>query len=253
MKTTTFQETSAGMQQSEPHHTDQRQTQPTGQRPIGQETADQQTAGSAKRPSTLDQIGGTRGLVYSTMPVIAFVVANSARGLNTAIVVAAVVAVGIAVERLMRKESLQPALGGLFGVAVAAGITWYTGSAKDYFLVGIWASLGGAVLFLASVVARWPLAGVLWNSATGKGSIWRADKRSRFYYDVATLVLAGIFGARFVVQQWLYDSDAVGTLGFAKIAMGYPLLALGLLVVAWAARCSNKRLKAIGLLPAGRA
>jgi hypothetical protein len=40
---------------------------------------------------------------------------------------------GIAVQRLMRKESIQPALGGVFGVAIAAGISWYTGSAKDFF------------------------------------------------------------------------------------------------------------------------
>lgn len=132
------------------------------------------------------------------------------------------------------------------------GISWYTGSAKDYFLIGIWASLGGAVLFLVSVLARWPLAGVIWNSATGKGTVWRADKRSRLYYDVATLVLAAVFGARFVVQQYFYETDQVSSLGFAKVAMGFPLLALALLVVAWAARHSNKRLTAIGLLPARR-
>lgn len=235
MKTTTFQETSADMQvnQDQSEHQDQ-------------------AAGSQKRPSVLDQAGGTKGLVYSTLPVVAFVIGNSARGLTAAIIFAAVVSVGIAADRLRRKESIQPAVGGLFGVAVAAGITWYTGSAKDFFLVGIWASLGGAVLFLASVLARWPLAGVIWNGVTGKGTIWRADKRSRLYYDVATLTLATIFAARFVVQRWLYEADEVGSLGFAKIAMGFPLLALGFLVVAWAVRCSNKRLKAVGLLPAER-
>ncbi|MBO8194522.1 DUF3159 domain-containing protein [Streptomyces oryzae] len=212
----------------------------------------QRMAGHQTQTSALDRMGGTKGLVYSVLPVVAFVAGNSVRGLTVGIISAAAVATGIAVLRLIRKESIQPALSGLFGVAVAAGVSWYTGSAKDFFLIGIWASLGGAVLFLASVLVRWPLAGVLWNTATSKGNVWRSDKRSRFYYDVATLVLAAIFGARFVVQRWLYDSDEVGSLGFAKIAMGYPLLGLGLLVVAWAARCSNKRLHAVGLLAAGR-
>lgn len=215
--------------------------------------APQHAAAPRQRPSALEQAGGTRGLVYSALPVVAFVVANSLRGLKVATIAAAALALAIAVERLMRKESIQPALGGLFGVAIAAGISWYTGSAKDYFLIGIWASLGGAVLFLVSVLARWPLAGLIWNSATGKGTAWREDKRSRLYYDVATLALAAIFGARFVVQQWLYENDEVGTLGFAKIAMGYPLLGVGLLVVAWAARSSDKRLRALGLLPAKHA
>ncbi|MFF0739131.1 DUF3159 domain-containing protein [Streptomyces sp. NPDC004111] len=209
-----------------------------------------QTTGQSKKPTALEQAGGTKGLVYSALPVVAFVVANNFGGLGAAIIAAFAVAVAIAAARLLRKESLQPALGGLFGAAIAAGITWYTGSAKDYFLIGIWASLAGSVLFLVSVLARWPLAGLIWNGATGKGTVWRQDKRSRFYYTVATLFLAVIFGARFAVQQYLYAADEVGSLGFAKIVMGYPLLAVGLLVAAWAARASDKRLKAVGLLPA---
>lgn len=225
MQTTTPQETATAMQMNR--------------------TTDQD-----RKPTALEQAGGTKGLVYSALPVVAFVVANNVGGLKTAVVVAGVVAVVIAANRLLRKESLQPALGGLFGVAIAAGITWYTGSAKDYFLIGIWASLVGAILFVASVLVKWPLAGLIWNAATGRGTVWRADRLSRLYYNIATLVLAFIFGARFVVQQYLYEADEVDSLGFAKIAMGYPLLAVGLLVVAWAARASDRRLKAVGLLPA---
>ncbi|GAA1932458.1 DUF3159 domain-containing protein [Streptomyces durmitorensis] len=211
----------------------------------------EQTA-SQQRSSVLDQAGGTQGVIYSALPALAFVVANSVGGMRVAIVAALAVAMAIGVGRLVRKESVQPAVGGVFGVVIAAGIVWFTGSAKDYFLIGIWASLAGAVLFLASVLVRWPLAGVIWNAATGKGNVWRADKRSRLYYDIATLVLAAVFGARFAVQQYFYATDQVGSLGVAKIAMGFPLLALALLVVAWAARSSNKRLKALGLLPAKR-
>lgn len=223
--------------------------------PRQESTTDMQTNSRPGQPkpkqkSALEQAGGSKGLIYSALPVLAFVVANNARGLKTAIIASAAVALGIAAERLKRKESIMPAIGGVFGVAITAGISWYTGSAKDYFLIGIWASLAGAVLFLASVPARWPLAGVIWNSATGKGNVWRADKLSRFYYDIATLVLAFIFGSRFAVQGYLYEADKVDELGVAKIVMGYPLLGIGLLVVAWAARLSNKRLKAVGLLPA---
>ncbi|MEU5599606.1 DUF3159 domain-containing protein [Streptomyces sp. NPDC020298] len=214
---------------------------------------DMQTAGQRKQRSALEQAGGTKGLVFSALPPVVFVVANNVGGLKAGVAAALLVALGIAVQRLTRKESIQPALGGLFGVAIAAGISWYTGSAKDFFLIGIWASLAGAVAFVLSVLLRWPLAGLIWNSATGKGTVWREDKRSRLYYDIATLVLAAIFGARFAVQQYLYQADEVSSLGFAKIAMGYPLLAVGFLAVAWAARASNKRLKAMGLLPAQRA
>ncbi|NJP99863.1 DUF3159 domain-containing protein [Streptomyces zingiberis] len=211
---------------------------------------DMQTTDERKQKSALEQAGGAKGIIFSALPALVFVVANGLGGLGVGILAALLVAAGIAVERLTRKESLQPALGGVFGVAIAAGIAWYTGSAKDFFLMGIWLNLAGAVAFVLSVALRWPLAGLIWNSATGKGTVWRADKRSRIYYDLATLVLAAIFAARFAVQQYLYQADEVGSLGVARIVMGYPLLAVGLLAVAWAARASDKRLKAAGLVPA---
>ncbi len=43
-----------------------------------------------------------------------------------------------------------------------------------------------------------------------------------------------IFFGRFVVQRWLYDQDQTGWLAFARIAMGYPLTALALIVTVWA-------------------
>ncbi|MGP3988179.1 DUF3159 domain-containing protein [Streptomyces sp. 3N207] len=92
----------------------------------------------------------------------------------------------IAADRLRRKESIVPAIGGMLGVAIAAGISWRTGSAKDYFL----------------------------------------------------------FGVRYAVQGHLYQADKVDARGVAKIVMGYPLMGVCLLVVAWAARCSSNRLKA---------
>jgi hypothetical protein len=55
-------------------------------------------------------------------------------------------------------------------------------------------------------------------------------------YDVATLALVAVFAARFVVQNWLYGQDATGWLAFARIAMGYPLTAVALVVVVWAVR-----------------
>ncbi|MFJ7063689.1 DUF3159 domain-containing protein [Streptomyces microflavus] len=211
-----------------------------------------QTPQQTERPSALEQAGGTRGMVYSALPALAFVMANAMGGLAVGIMVALGVAVIIGIERLMRKESVSPALGGVLGVAIAAGVAWWTGSAKDYFLLGIWLSLAGAVLFLGSVAVRWPLAGVIWNSMTGKGQVWRKEPRSRFYFDIATVTLALIFAARFVVQQYLYTQDEVGSLGVAKIVMGYPLLAVGLLVTAWAVRASDRRLRALGLIEAKR-
>ncbi|WP_370950354.1 DUF3159 domain-containing protein [Amycolatopsis sp. cg5] len=190
-------------------------------------------------------MGGVSGLIYSSVPVVVFVLANAIFGLMPGIWCAVGSAVAITVLRIVRKEPLQPAISGFFGVAIAAFIAYRTGSAKGFFLFGIWASLVYCGIFVFSIVIRWPLAGVIWNLLNGTGHAWRKDKPSRFGYDVATLAMAAVFAARFVVQRWLYNEDYTGWLAFAKLAMGYPLYILGLLVVVWAVRRSEKRLKAL--------
>jgi Protein of unknown function (DUF3159) len=50
-----------------------------------------------------------------------------------------------------------------------------------------------------------------------------------------------VFGARFVVQRWLYDSQYADTwLGWVRIAMGVPLAALAAAVTVWAIRRSRQ-------------
>ena len=197
-------------------------------------------------PTLLEQMGGVSGLVYSSVPVLVFVgVYLPTYSLAAAIWASLGSAVAILVWRIIRKEPVQPAISGIFGVAVAAFIAYRTGSARGYFLFGIWTSLvyGGA--FLVSVLVRWPLAGVAWAALNGTGMGWRSDKLARRYYDVATVVWVLVFGARFVVQNYLYSTNQVGWLGVARIGMGWPLTAIAALVTVWAVRKADQRQKAL--------
>ena len=195
-----------------------------------------------EKPSVLQQAGGVPGLIYASVPSVVFVVAEAVAGLHAATALAVGAGAGIALLRLLRKEPLQPAVSGLVGVAISAFIAYQSGDAKDYFLVGIWGSLVFAVVFFASVLVRWPLVGVIWGAMSGGGQGWRADRSARTGYDVATLALVATFAARFVVQNWLYDLDATGWLAFARIAMGYPLSGVALVVVVWAVRRADRRM-----------
>ena len=58
---------------------------------------------------------------------------------------------------------MQQALAGLFGVVVAAVIAARTGQARGYFLLGIWSSFIYAGVFVASMLARRPVVGLLWE------------------------------------------------------------------------------------------
>lgn len=195
-----------------------------------------------RKPSVLQQIGGVPGLIYASVPSVVFVVAEAVTGLHAATALAVGAGAGITLLRLLRKEPLQPAVSGLLGVAISAFIAYQSGEAKDYFLVGIWGSLAFAVVFFASVLVRWPLVGVIWGAMSGGGQAWRSDSSARMGYDVATLALVATFASRFVVQNWLYDLDATGWLAFARIAMGYPLSGLALVVVVWAVRRADRRM-----------
>lgn len=209
---------------------------PTGEAPGGPAPA------PAPQPALLEQMGGPMGFVYSAVPVVVFVAANSFLSLTATIV--ASVAVGLAITgfRLLRGDRFSLAAGGLLGLAVAIGIVALTGSARDFFVVGIWAYLAAFVVALGSVLARRPLSGLVWNLVHGNTHTWRADRRVRRAHDAATLAAAAVSGARFGVQQWLYVSDETGWLGIARIAMGWPLTILAALVVVWAWRRSSRRL-----------
>lgn len=197
-------------------------------------------AAEPRTPTLLEQMGGIAGLVSSTVPVAVFVTVNVITSLQPALIASLAVAVAIAIWRLSRREVLQPAISGLLGVGVCAFIAYRTGEAKDFFLPGLWYSaiLGGA--FLLSVLVRWPLAGVIWHVINGEGHAWRQDKRLLTAYTVATLLWTAVFGARLLVQGWLYNSDETTWLAVARLAMGYPLLAVALLGTVWAVRRAKR-------------
>jgi hypothetical protein len=192
----------------------------------------------------LAQIGGVAGLIYSSLPIVVFVPASSVFGLRVAVVAALGVAAAVLVWRMVRRESTQPAVSGFFGVAVCALIAYLMGDSKGYFLLGIWTSLGWAVVFAGSILIRRPAVGYIWSWASGQGPAWRELRAAIYAYDLATLTWVLVFGSRFVVQRLLYNADQTGWLGVARIAMGWPLTALAALVTYLAVKYVQRALDA---------
>lgn len=200
------------------------------------------TSNSAR--AILDQMGGISGLIYSSLPVVVFVPVSTTAGLMPAIFAALGVAALVLVWRLLRRESLQPAISGFFGVAISAAIAWYMGESKGFFLYGIYTNLVYAGIFTLSILIRRPLVGYAWGWLNGHGHDWRRVRRAFVAFDLATLAWVLAFGARYVVQNYLYDSDQVGLLGVARIAMGWPLTAVAALVTYFAIRVAQRAVHA---------
>lgn len=197
-----------------------------------------------KANAVLDQMGGVSGLIYSSLPVLAFVPVSSAFGLPAAIFSALGVAAVILVWRLVRRESAQPAISGFIGVGVCALIAYVMGESKGYFLLGIWSSLVWASVFALSVLIRRPVVGYVWSWVNGHGRDWRKVRRAVLAFDIATMVWVLVFASRFAVQNYLYDADETGLLGVARIAMGWPLTAVAALVTYLAIRAAQRAIPA---------
>ena len=187
-----------------------------------------------RSPTLLEQMGGVPGIIASTIPVAVFVVVNIVATLQAALIAALAAGVGIAILRIARKQPLQPAVSGLFGVGIAAFIAYRTGEARGFYLPGLIYSAVLGLAFLVSVIVRWPLAGVIWHGINGDGQSWRRDPRLLRAYTWASLLWTLVFAARLVVQGVLYNADATTWLGIARLAMGYPLVGVALLGTIWA-------------------
>ena len=198
-----------------------------------------------KAHAVLEQMGGISGLIYSSLPVVVFVPVSTAFGLMPAISAALGVATLILVWRLIRRESVQPAISGFFAVGVSALIAYIVGESKGYFLLGIWMSLFWAVVFALSILIRRPVVGYVWGWVNSHDRAWRGVRRAVVAFDVATFVWVLVFTSRFVVQQHLYEADQTGWLGVARIAMGWPLTAVAALVTYLAIRTAQRALHAL--------
>ncbi|MFN6542243.1 DUF3159 domain-containing protein [Mycolicibacterium nivoides] len=219
-------------------------SQPDNNAPPRSESEPAPTPAHGGGRAVLDQMGGISGLIYSSLPVVVFVPVSTAFGLLPAIAAALGVATLILIWRLIRRDSIQPAVSGFFAVGVSALIAYLVGESKGYFLLGIWSSLIYAVVFGVSVVIRRPLVGYIWGWVNSHDRAWRGVRRAVVAFDVATLTWVAVFASRFLVQQYLYDSDQTGWLGFARIAMGWPLTAVAALVTYLAIRAAQRAVHA---------
>lgn len=187
-------------------------------------------AGARDRHELLEALGGPQGIADSSIPALAFVLAYTFNGneLNSAAWIAVGIAAVITVVRLARKESLQFALAGFAGVAIAAFIASRTGKAEDFFLPGLLLNAGYALAYVVSIVIRWPLIGVILGPLGGEGMAWRKDPAMVRLYSRASWIWVGVFALRLAVQLPLYLAGALLALGIAKTAMGLPIFLLAI-------------------------
>ncbi|MYW02045.1 DUF3159 domain-containing protein [Streptomyces sp. SID3343] len=167
--------------------------------------------------------GGVRGMIDMTVPGLVFVIAYTiSRSTWAAAITAGAVALAFAIVRIVRRESLQHALGGFLGVAVAGFVAIKSGKAENFYSVGMLLTGGYAVAYLISILVRWPLIGVVLGPALGENFTWRQIPARYAAYRKATWVWIVMFVLRIVIQIPIWMTGNVTALGAAKVALGVP-------------------------------
>lgn len=183
--------------------------------------------------SLLRAIGGVRGLIESLLPGLAFLVIYTVTSdLTPSVVAPVIVSVAFIVVRAVTRSPVMPAVTGLLGVAVSAALALFTGRAEDNFLPGLIINAVSLVVLLASIIARWPLIGIIVGLLTGDGTGWRSDRAKFRVVLVATWCWVGLFALRLGVEGPLYLAGNAAALGSVKLILGVPLYA-AMLWVTW--------------------
>lgn len=177
----------------------------------------------AMREIVLESLGGWRGFVDAALPSLAFIIANAIGGLNPAIWAGVIAGVVVFGARLIARQGLQQAISGLLGLAICIFIAKQSGEAKDFFVFGIIRSGVVALALLVTIVVRRPLAGYVWNFFSPIKDKWRENPALLRIFGWLTALWAGAFLVRFLVEGSLYLADSTSGLGAVRIALGYPL------------------------------
>lgn len=188
---------------------------------------DAHTVESLIRERLASALGGARGSLEMALPTVAFVVAWSwGHDVKIAVLASAAIVVVLLVLRLVMRQTPRYVLSAVFATAIAAFFALRSGRAEAAFLPGILTSAAWGVASLISVLARWPIIGIM--VAAGDPNLaddptaWRRDRGLVAVSQRLTMVLVVLYGVRVAVMYPLYLAEQVALLGVAKIALGWP-------------------------------
>lgn len=190
-------------------------------------------AGGSTAAETVEQVvreqlavalGGFRGSLETAIPTVAFTISYIvSHSLRPSLVIGIAAAAVLVVIRAVQRSPMRYVLNSLFGIMIAAVFAARSGEAKDAFLPGILYNGAYAIAMIASILLRWPVVGFLVGAATGDPTGWREDPAMVKLCSRLTWLLVLPCVLRVVIEYPMYQADAIGALGTAKVILGWPL------------------------------
>ena len=200
-------------------------------------------------PATVfSRLGGRRGLIDGGVPPLLFAVANAGaaalghadRALASAVILAGASALALGTLRRVQGASLAGVLRGLLMTVTAAAFALWTGRARDFFLPGMYVDAVWAMGLALSALIGHPFVGHAYAALFQAGGAWRDDPRLRRVLAAATWGLSGTYALRVGVQAALYRADEPALLALAKLALGWPLSAVVVVLTLRAVRSARR-------------
>jgi hypothetical protein len=165
----------------------------------------------------------SRGTVVdSIVPPVVFLTVNALGRFDVALGAALLSAVGFSLLRLLRRQPLRYAIGGLLAVIAAVLIARSLGRAEGFYVPSIVTGSATLILCLVSILIRRPM--VAWTSAIARRWPWEWywHPRVRPAYTEVTWLWTLYFGLRLFVQLNLFRSQSAELLGLINVLAGWP-------------------------------
>jgi len=165
-------------------------------------------------------------LVDSALSPAVFVGVNLAAGLTAGALAALALAALIMMYRLVKKQDVTYAFGGVFGTGIAVVIALKTGTTEGFFWPKVLTNTGIFVVLAGSVLFKRPAIGFLMETVLQAPSKWWRHPRVRPALSEWTMVWALSAAIKAVVYLLLILAGRDGALLGVSVAFGYPLTAV---------------------------
>lgn len=192
--------------------------------------------GDPTREESLSRLlGGTRAAIEGSIPPIVFLVAWLASGgeLLTAVVWSLLASAATLVVALVERRRPKAVLIGMLMTVLAAMVAYYSGEARNFFLVQLLSNAASALAWVVSIVIGWPFLGIIVGGVIGTKTRWRNDPVLLRAYQRASWIWVLQYVIRVVVFSVLWWLDETTWLAIMRAALTYPLIIACVAVSGW--------------------
>lgn len=192
--------------------------------------------GDPTREESLSRLlGGGKAAIEGSVPPFAFLVAWLASGgeLFTAVVWSLMASTAVLAFALVERRTPKAVFIGMLMTVLAAMIAYYTGEARNFFLIQLLSNAASALVWVVSIVIGWPLLGLIVGGVIGTKTRWRRDPVLVRAYRRASWIWVLQYVIRVAVFTVLYALDQTTLLAIMRAALTYPLIIACVAVSGW--------------------